>query len=448
MALQLPNIYTLGQVQVSSQPLAQLQGQLLAKKQAREEALDKYFENKTKELSRKGIADNDYDNYNKKLNGIKDYWYKNKDSISKGGLAQRDFESMVDDLKDFTYQSINKKNEIAKVAELVAAKKIEDDKDVNVLSRIELPIGHPDRLKPNGTPYGLSDFKAYIPMPEVSELKSFWDFTKEGMKPKDVEYEKDAKGKIIYTPVGPDSFDTKVKFKEKFSNDQINAMADKAAQLAAYSDRFQKYFNLYLNNPTSPEFAELKQIHMEQFPGNEMDTPQEVARALSVLNNRKFVNTGEKVIPGKKKEAEYKSALTVSRQKAGGGEVDLSEYDLLGQYAQAKGKKSKGIFGIGGGSKIYINKKDIDPKDYELIASKDVQPLTDKFGEEYFEVDPNTGDWKAENATISAASVARRLFDRTSLSEEKRGATGFKPSAPIPGKAKDKRPPLSSFKKK
>ena len=44
MAVSIPReIFTLGAVQFSTQPLAQLQGQLLAKKAAKEEALNKYF---------------------------------------------------------------------------------------------------------------------------------------------------------------------------------------------------------------------------------------------------------------------------------------------------------------------------------------------------------------------------------------------------------------------
>ena len=44
MAVSIPsNIYTLGAVQFNTQPLAALQGKLLAQKAAKEEALDKYF---------------------------------------------------------------------------------------------------------------------------------------------------------------------------------------------------------------------------------------------------------------------------------------------------------------------------------------------------------------------------------------------------------------------
>ena len=145
MALQLPNIYTLGQVQVNTQPLVQLQAQLLAKKQAREEALDRYFENKTKEITRKGIADNDIDGYNKRLNNLKDTWYANKDSISKGGQAKRQFESIVDDLRDYIVRSTDKKNDLSKVYELRLKGDINDD-DIPLIGKIEAPLDSPTRI--------------------------------------------------------------------------------------------------------------------------------------------------------------------------------------------------------------------------------------------------------------------------------------------------------------
>jgi len=59
MATPIPNIYTFGQVQLDTQPLAQLQGKLLAQQEAKQEALNKYFQKQMGDLSREGIAEND-----------------------------------------------------------------------------------------------------------------------------------------------------------------------------------------------------------------------------------------------------------------------------------------------------------------------------------------------------------------------------------------------------
>jgi hypothetical protein len=451
MALQLPNIYTLGQVQVSTQPLAQLQGQLLAKKQAREEALDKYFEVKTKELTKKGIADNDVVGYEDRLKKLQNYWTQNKADISKGGMSQRNFEYMVDDLKDYTGRSVSKKEELGKVYQLRIKGDISDD-DIPLIGKIEAPLDDPSRLKPNGVAYGLGDFSAAVKLPDTQKQDAFWSAVSRDYKPKVIEYEKDAKGNFIYTSRGLGSFTNVYKFTERYADDQILGMADRAAEFVATDKDFRTLYDNILNDaakatkenkPLDPRFVELQVAYNDFYPSDIMDRPEEVVKAAAIVRYKKFLNTGEKDVVDEKAEEKYKSASIISRQKAAGGEVDLSQYDVLGPYTKSKGVKTKGFFGIGAG-KTLVYKKDIDPKDYELIADKDVMPFVDNNGEEYFEVDPNTGDWKAENATINASSAARRNLDRTTLSEEKRGALRFKPSVP----AKTTRPPLSTFKKK
>lgn len=433
MALQLPNIYTLGQVQVSTQPLAQLQGQLLAKKQAREEALDKYFEVKTKELTKKGIADNDVLGYEDRLKKLQNYWTENKADISKGGMSQRNFEYMVDDLKDYTGRSVFKKEELGKIYQLRIKGDISDD-DIPLIGKVESPLDDPSRLKPNGVAYGLGDFSAVVTLPDTQKQAAYWNAVSQDFKPKVREFEKDAKGNITYAPTMPGSFTKVAKYTERYGDDQIKAMAERAADFTSTDKSFRKLYNNLLSNPTDPKFVELKTAYDQYFPGDIMDRPEELAKADAVIRYKNFLNTGEEKFTDVRGQKAYENALIASRQKTAGGEVDLSEYDLLGPYTQSKGVKTRGFLGMGSG-KTLIYKKDIDPKDYELIADKDVMPFIDSKGEEYFEVDPNTGDWKAENSTINASSVARRNLDRTTLAEEKRGALRIKPGSPIPGKS-------------
>ena len=60
MAVSIPsNIYTLGAVQFNTQPLAALQGKLLAQKAAKEEALDKYFNDLKGKINQAGMRSTD-----------------------------------------------------------------------------------------------------------------------------------------------------------------------------------------------------------------------------------------------------------------------------------------------------------------------------------------------------------------------------------------------------
>jgi hypothetical protein len=453
MALQLPNIYTLGQVQVSSQPLAQLQGQLLAKKQAREEALDKYYNDLTGKITSAGMHSKDIPGFLKEKEDLAKYWNSNKNEISKGGLAKQEFDARANKIFSHIEQS---KGDVKFLYDM-RDKDIEDE-DMPKLAARGRSIYDPAYYKdPNTlTPYDYSDFTHFVPLPDTQKQDSFWGAVSRDYKPKVIEYEKDAKGNIISTSKGLGSFTKVYKFTERYADDQILGMAERAAEFVATDKSFRKLYDNILNDaakatkenkPLDPRFVELQAAYQKSYPGDIMDRPEEVAKAAAIVRYKKFLNTGEKDVVDEKAREKYQNALIASRQKAAGGEVDLSQYDLLGPYTASKGVKTKGFLGIGAG-KTLIYKKDIDPKDYEFIADKDVMPFIDSKGEEYFEVDPNTGDWKAENSTINASSVARRNLDRTTLAEEKRGALRIKPGSPIPGKSKDKRPPLSTFKKK
>lgn len=437
MPPQIPNIYTLGQIQVSTQPLAQLQGRLLAQKQAKEEALNKYFEGQLKDLSREGIALNDFTDFEKKKKDIQDYWIQNKDSISRGGSAKMDFDNRVDDLKSFISQSKDKKTQLAKINELRLKGDIDED-DLPLIDRIGAPVmDKSKRLKPDGTPYSLFDFSAAVPLPDVSKQNSFWGAVSQGLKPKMRDYEKDQSGKVIYSELMPGSFEKVAKYTDRYTKDQLVDMANRASGFAATDKSFRKLYSSVLKNPEDPKFVELAKVYTEYFPNDIMDRPEEVAKADAILRFSKFGESGQEKFRDVKAQKAFESQLIQSRSKGREGVIDLSEYDVLGPYTESKGVTSKGLFGglFGGGGKTLVYKRDIDPKDYELIADENVIPFTDNAGEEYFIVDPESGDWKAENVTISRSSAARRNLDRTTLAEEKRGATKFKPSAPIPGKS-------------
>lgn len=386
MALQLPNIYTLGQVQVNTQPLAQLQGQLLAKKQAREEALDKYFEGKTKELTKKGIADNDVVGYENRLKKLQNYWTQNKADISKGGMSQRNFDYMVDDLRDYTGRSISKKDDLGKIYQLKIKGDINDD-DIPLIRKIESPLDDPSRLKPNGMSYGLGDFSAAVQLPDTQKQDAFWNAVSRDYKPKVIEYEKDAKGNFISTPKGLGSFTNVYKFTERYADDQILGMADRAAEFVATDKDFRTLYDNILNDaakatkenkPLDPRFVELKAAYDKLYPGGIMDTPEEVAKAAAVVRYKKFLNTGEKDVVDEKAKEKYQNASIISRQKAaGGGQINLSEYPEVPSKGRDITDLMQGVtvFQAPDGTKLSASKVYYDPStkqiNYEALAGRD-----------------------------------------------------------------------------
>lgn len=447
MDFRIPNVYTLGQIQLNTQPLVQLQGQLLAKRKAQEDALDKYFSDFAGKLTTTGMRQQDIPGFLKRKDELMKEGIARKDEIAKGGLAKQEFSSKFDNL----FGDIERSKQAAKLQyDLAQAKQKGDlnEDDFPTLDAISRSIYEDAHYKDPVTKetYSFADFSPAVNLPDTSKQASYWSAVSQGYTPKLKEYEKDERGNIVYKPTMPGSFTRVAKFNEKFSDDQIVGMANRAANFTSADKSFRKLYTGFLNEaakateanaPLNPRFVELKKVYDQYFPGDIMDRPEEVAKADAILRFKTFTNTGEEKFTDVRAQKAYESALISSRQKGGAGEeVDLSLYDVLGPYTETKGVQSKGLFGgfFGGRGKTLVYRKDIDPKDYELIADKDVLPFVDANGEEFFEVDPNTGDWKAENATISAASVARRNLDRTTLAEEKRGVTQFKPGLPIPAK--------------
>jgi|GEM_PF-4920623 len=438
MDFRIPNVYTLGQIQLNTQPLVQLQGQLLAKRKAQEDALDKYFSDAAGKLTSTGMRGQDVAGFLKRKDDLMKEGIARKNEIAKGGLAKQDFNSKFDKL----FSDIERSKQAAKLQyelDQERFKKNLNEDDLPKLDAINRSIYDDAHYKDpfTKTSYSFSDFSPAVQLPDASKQASYWSAVSQGYTPKLKEYEKDERGNIVYKPTMPGSFTKVAKFNQKFSDDQIVGMANRAADFASTDKSFRKLYNTLLKSPTDPKFVELKAVYDQYFPGDIMDRPEELAKADAILRFKTFTNTGEEKFTDVRAQKAYESALISSRQKGGAGEeVDLSLYDVLGPYTEAKGVQSKGLFGgfFGGRGKTLVYRKDIDPKDYELIADKDVLPFVDANGEEFFEVDPNTGDWKAENATISASSVARRNLDRTTLAEEKRGVTQFKPGLPIPAK--------------
>jgi len=384
MALQLPNIYTLGQVQVSTQPLAQLQGQLLAKKQAKEEALDKYYNDLTGKITSAGMHSKDIPGFLKEKEDLAKYWNSNKNEISKGGLAKQEFDARANKIFSHVEQS---KGDVKFLYDM-RDKEIEDE-DMPKLAARGRSIYDPAYYKdPNTlTPYDYSDFTHFVPLPDTQKQDALWSSVSRDYKPKVIEYEKDARGNFIYTSRGLGSFTNVYKFTERYADDQILGMADRAAEFVATDKSFRKLYNGILNDaakatkenkPLDPRFVELKAAYDKFYPGGIMDTPEELAKAAAIVRYKKFLNTGEKDVVDDKAKEKYQSASIISRQKAaGGGQINLSEYPEVPSKGRDITDLMQGVtvFQAPDGTKLSASKVYYDPStkqiNYEALAGRD-----------------------------------------------------------------------------
>jgi hypothetical protein len=264
-----------------------------------------------------------------------------------------------------------------------------EDEDMPKLAARGLSIYDPAYYKdPNTlTQYDYSDFTHFVPLPDTQKQDAFWSAVSRDYKPKVIEYEKDAKGNFISTPKGLGSFTNVYKFTERYADDQILGMADRAAEFVATDKDFRKLYNGILNDaakatkekkPLDPRFVELKDAYDKLYPGGIMDTPEEVAKAATVVRYKKFLNTGEKDVVDEKAREKYQSASIISRQKAaGGGQINLSEYPEVPSKGRDITDLMQGVtvFQAPDGTKLSASKVYYDPStkqiNYEALAGRD-----------------------------------------------------------------------------
>lgn len=276
MALQLPNIYTFGQVQLDTQPLAQLQGKLLAQQEAKQEALNKYFQKQMGDLSREGIAENDVADWNAELDELKNFWKSNSNEIKKGGEAKLQFDKRLQEIKDLTYQSKEKKkenNELLKMA-TIQGKQFTDN-DMLVINGIGKPIRSKERINPaTGKTWSYLDLSTQVPPFDASKRGAWFNNVSSGIDP---EVAKAVPKSRRTLPGGDIQEDIEYSYGDK----QLQFMEKKAVSFLPADRAATTDYERLLTNPTDPRFVELKKA-WDAAPwhkGDPMDTKEDLAAA-------------------------------------------------------------------------------------------------------------------------------------------------------------------------
>ena len=276
MALQLPNIYTFGQVQLDTQPLAQLQGKLLAQQEAKQEALNKYFNKQMGDLSREGIAENDVADWNASLDELKNFWKSNSNQIKKGGEAKLDFDKRLQEIKDLTYQSKEKKKELNELGKMATIQgKQFTDGDMMVIDGMGKPIRSKERVNPStGKPWNYLDLSTQVPSFDASKRGAWFNNVSSGIDP---EVAKAVPKSRKTLPGG----DIQEDIEYSYGDNQLKFMEKKAVSFLPADRSATTDYERLLTNPTDPRFVELKKA-WDAAPwhkGDPMDTKEDLAAA-------------------------------------------------------------------------------------------------------------------------------------------------------------------------
>ena len=276
MATPIPNIYTFGQVQLDTQPLAQLQGKLLAQQEAKQEALNKYFQKQMGDLSREGIAENDVADWNAELDELKNFWKSNSNEIKKGGEAKLQFDKRLQEIKDLTYQSKEKKKENSELLKMATIQgKQFTDTDMKVIDGIGKPIRSKERINPaTGKTWSYLDLSTQIPPFDASKRGAWFNNVSSGIDP---EVAKAVPKSRRTLPGGDIQEDIEYSYGDK----QLQFMEKKAVSFLPADRAATTDYERLLTNPTDPRFVELKKA-WDAAPwhkGDPMDTKEDLAAA-------------------------------------------------------------------------------------------------------------------------------------------------------------------------
>jgi len=338
MALQNdPRMFTGGAVVFNSNPTVQFQAQQLAKKQAKEEALNKYFDDQLKSINTEGLRQQDLRDVEGKGRGILDRidnlrktWVENKESILKGGDARLKIDMELQDIRSQIGQAKAAGtffNELGKAR--LDGKYDPDEDEMKILDHVTKPVYDPNYRKQDGTPYGWADVAPVVPEFDAKKQNEYWGAVTSGLKPGVVyDYDKAKVNKQTGQLIVP--------AKEAYSPGQVKAIAERAGGLAMNDKSAKKHYNKILDNPTSEEWERLNKAYQSVFGTDKMATTEEqLAEADAIIKgsvpakewNDKDIDYAQR-LADRRLEAAYRSALIASR---GGGKEqgktwDLSEY--------------------------------------------------------------------------------------------------------------------------
>lgn len=176
MAINLPQgLYTAGAVPIDTSGYSNFISQLAFKQQARQDALNEYYQNTNKDINPNGLRSQDTQGFLDKYTDFTNYYNQNRQAIQNprldGGQAQAEYNARHQDMLAYANMSKNshaKHEQVAKIKENPASAYMLNTPDmIPALQAMEYPISDPrhkdidiDQMQLNAQPLGVKDLTA------------------------------------------------------------------------------------------------------------------------------------------------------------------------------------------------------------------------------------------------------------------------------------------------
>jgi hypothetical protein len=319
-----------------------------AKRAAKEEALNQYFNDLPNKINTAGVRVQDLDDpqfggINKDIEAWRSNWLMNKDAIKKGGMPQQQHLQQYQEILRKIEQSKNRaKTELELGKARFEGKYDPDDDDMKVQAKIGRSIYDPASYKPDGvSEYSIGDLSPAIPEFDTERQKKFWEASTKGMQAGKVyDYEK----KKTDTTTGQ----VLVPYQKVYSKDQIQSIAKNAANAAMEERSARKYYNRLLNDPESTRWQGLNKAYQSVFGDKEIvSTVEQAAAADAILRASSPIEVGEEQELNRQQAQQFKvNNIILNKGRGGdeGGFVSGNAFDELpNRILQSGGKIEDGI---------------------------------------------------------------------------------------------------------
>lgn len=333
-----PHLYTGGNERFNSNPTVNMYSQLLARKAAKDEALNQYFTNLEKNINTAGVRNQDLTGpqggINDDIAAWRNNWLSKKEDIKKGGMAQQQHMAQFQDILRRIGQSKGRaKTELEVGKAKFEGKYDPDEDDIRVLDVIGRSIYDKSSYKEDGvTEYGWGDLSPSIPDFDAARQNKFWTSVSKDMKPsKAFDFNSMRKDRVTGKAIVP--------FTEALNDEQIKNIAENAGEIVRYakpgdpkseSTSALRYYKRILNDPESDTWKELNAAYQSVYGQNDIvSTPEQAAKADAILKARAIGKKGEQVMTDQDaayamwlRKQRVSDALIRGRQKATESEVN------------------------------------------------------------------------------------------------------------------------------
>lgn len=323
-----PRPFSGGAVVFNSQPSVNFYAQLLAKKQAKEEAIANYVRDLNTKVTPAGVRTADLPAWNKKYQEWFDYGKGNMNTITKDPVARANYSAWGQNLMNMAQQSkaaeLHNKPANDMLFDPKKASQVSDD-FMQGLHQSNLPIWDEDgNPNPNYKPL---DYSSKVFKPPVFDFQKTFDNSSKGV-PLETTI-----GDVIRTD--PKTGQVIRSVETAYKPEKLQAIGSQFANNVLANKDNLKYYNEKLHNLTEDEYNKYNKIYQDTFGAKQtvrpdgvilqehLDSPEKLAAAEAIEHAKSLKKVDEKAVSDYEQRrqdkfdyAAFNSGLIVGR---GGG---------------------------------------------------------------------------------------------------------------------------------